>query len=146
MNQSAFEDLLAACIAALHRCQEAKRLFVGRFVGDDELIAQLEAAIKKAGGKAGKAGGKNPDRSSLLAAAEELYRDVAKLPGRQADSRVRRQHGKACGKESQMTTPACPRCRRPMVGWPLVRPDLCSPKGWVSCIRNPEAVAAKAGA
>jgi hypothetical protein len=89
MNQSAFEDLLAACIAALHRCQEAKRLFVGRFVGDDELIAQLEAAIKKAGGKAGKAGGKNPDRSSLLAAAEELYREVAKLPGDMYETRPR---------------------------------------------------------
>ena len=32
----------------------------------------------------------------------------------------------------------CPRCGRPMVGWLVVRPDRCSPKYWVNCIRNPK--------
>jgi len=31
----------------------------------------------------------------------------------------------------------CPRCKREAVGWPLVRPDYCSPKDWASCLRNP---------
>lgn len=41
-------DLLAACEAALQRCEDAKARFVGRFVGDDELMEQLSAAIAKA--------------------------------------------------------------------------------------------------
>lgn len=32
----------------------------------------------------------------------------------------------------------CPYCLRPSTGWPLRRPDRCSPKGWVNCIRNQE--------
>ena len=32
----------------------------------------------------------------------------------------------------------CPRCKREAVGWPLKRPDICSPKGWAYCIRDPE--------
>lgn len=32
----------------------------------------------------------------------------------------------------------CPRCKREMVGWPLKRADVCSPKYWVSCIRSPK--------
>lgn len=31
----------------------------------------------------------------------------------------------------------CPRCNRPMVGWPIKRADICSPKYWANCIRNP---------
>lgn len=30
----------------------------------------------------------------------------------------------------------CPRCKREVMGWPLWRPDLCSPKDWAKCIRN----------
>ena len=30
----------------------------------------------------------------------------------------------------------CPRCKREVVGWPLRRSDNCSPKHWVTCIRN----------
>lgn len=29
----------------------------------------------------------------------------------------------------------CPKCGRPMVGWPLERPGRCSPAYWVNCIR-----------
>jgi hypothetical protein len=45
---SAVHDLLDVAKAALYRCQEAKRVFVGRFIGDDELMEQLESAIRKA--------------------------------------------------------------------------------------------------
>lgn len=31
----------------------------------------------------------------------------------------------------------CPRCKREARGWPLKRADLCSPKHWVYCIRDP---------
>lgn len=31
----------------------------------------------------------------------------------------------------------CPRCKREAVGWPLARPDICSPDGNVTCWRNP---------
>lgn len=34
----------------------------------------------------------------------------------------------------------CNRCGREAVGWPLARADLCSPRDWVSCIREPESV------
>jgi hypothetical protein len=37
----------------------------------------------------------------------------------------------------------CPRCGRQAVGWPLKRADVCSPKNWVDCIRNPEDIIAK---
>ena len=39
----------------------------------------------------------------------------------------------------------CPRCKREAVGWPWRRPDVCSPKTWASCIREPEAIMEKAG-
>ncbi len=32
----------------------------------------------------------------------------------------------------------CPHCGRPNVGWPITRPNKCSPKDWVNCIRNLE--------
>jgi hypothetical protein len=32
----------------------------------------------------------------------------------------------------------CPRCRRIATGWPLRRPDICSPSSWVFCTRNPQ--------
>jgi hypothetical protein len=31
----------------------------------------------------------------------------------------------------------CERCGRTMAGWPLQRPDTCSPPGWDACLRNP---------
>jgi hypothetical protein len=31
----------------------------------------------------------------------------------------------------------CPRCNRPLGTWPLQRPNTCSPKDWVYCIRRP---------
>lgn len=34
----------------------------------------------------------------------------------------------------------CPRCKREAVGWPLSRHDVCSPKDWVKCIREPEVI------
>lgn len=34
----------------------------------------------------------------------------------------------------------CPRCKRPVTGWLLKRADVCSPKDWATCIRQPEAV------
>lgn len=37
----------------------------------------------------------------------------------------------------------CPRCKREATGWPLRRADLCSPRDWVNCIRNPEAIITK---
>lgn len=37
----------------------------------------------------------------------------------------------------------CPRCQRETHGWPLRRADVCSPKAWVACIRNPEVIQAK---
>ena len=46
---NAHNDLVAACDAALKRCRDAKARFVGRFVGDDELMEQLEHALAKAG-------------------------------------------------------------------------------------------------
>lgn len=38
----------------------------------------------------------------------------------------------------------CPRCKRETKGWPLNRPDACSPKDWAFCIRNPETIQEKA--
>jgi len=39
----------------------------------------------------------------------------------------------------------CPRCKRRAEGWPLRRADICSPKNWVNCIRDPYVIlAAKA--
>jgi hypothetical protein len=35
-----------------------------------------------------------------------------------------------------MTETTCPRCKRPAYGWPVKRPDTCSPKHWAHCIRN----------
>lgn len=32
----------------------------------------------------------------------------------------------------------CPRCKRTTSGWLLARPDRCSPKDWVRCIRQPQ--------
>src|SRR5690606_14090387 len=43
-------ELLKAARAALCRCTEAKRVMVGRFVGDDELIEQLNAALARCTG------------------------------------------------------------------------------------------------
>ncbi len=37
----------------------------------------------------------------------------------------------------------CPRCQREALGWPLRRADLCSPKGWAFCLREPEAIVAQ---
>lgn len=37
----------------------------------------------------------------------------------------------------------CPRCQREATGWPLQRADVCSPKEWASCLRNPETIIAK---
>ena len=34
----------------------------------------------------------------------------------------------------------CPRCKREAVGWPLRRADVCSPRDWAVCIREPETV------
>jgi hypothetical protein len=34
----------------------------------------------------------------------------------------------------------CPRCKRKAVGWPLRRKDLCSPKHWANCIREPSRI------
>ena len=34
----------------------------------------------------------------------------------------------------------CPRCQRVVTGWPVRRPDSCSPKHWAYCIRNREDV------
>jgi hypothetical protein len=34
----------------------------------------------------------------------------------------------------------CPRCKRPTLGWPLKRPDKCSEKRAVHCMRDPQAV------
>ena len=36
----------------------------------------------------------------------------------------------------------CPRCLHHVVanGWPLYRPDVCSPEHWANCIRNPESI------
>lgn len=42
------------------------------------------------------------------------------------------------------TGPTCPRCDREARGWPLERADRCSPRDWVYCIRQPEAVLAGA--
>jgi len=39
----------------------------------------------------------------------------------------------------------CPRCKRLAVGWPLKRADICSPKYWRNCIREPESVLTKKG-
>lgn len=33
----------------------------------------------------------------------------------------------------------CDRCKRELSPWPLARGNKCSPKGWVSCIRNDDA-------
>jgi hypothetical protein len=30
----------------------------------------------------------------------------------------------------------CPRCKREVDPWPLARADVCSPKGWLHCIRD----------
>ena len=40
-------------------------------------------------------------------------------------------------REGNLIRTTCLRCKRVTEGWPLVRPDVCSPKGWVQCIRNP---------
>jgi hypothetical protein len=40
----------------------------------------------------------------------------------------------------------CPRCKRVAVGWPLRRADVCAPKGWIHCLREPETIASKAKA
>jgi len=37
----------------------------------------------------------------------------------------------------------CPRCQREAIGWPLRRADVCAPKGWQYCLREPEAIAKK---
>ena len=37
----------------------------------------------------------------------------------------------------------CPRCGREAVGWLLKRADVCSPKDWGVCIREPETIEAK---
>jgi len=37
----------------------------------------------------------------------------------------------------------CPRCKRIAKGWPLHRPDVCSPKEWMNCIREPTVIEAK---
>lgn len=34
----------------------------------------------------------------------------------------------------------CPRCKREAVGWPLKRRDICSPKDWIYCLREPNTV------
>lgn len=39
-----------------------------------------------------------------------------------------------------MTT-QCDRCKRETNGWPLKRADVCSPKHWARCIRQPRNVA-----
>ena len=38
--------------------------------------------------------------------------------------------------------PTCPRCKRPVTGWPASRADVCSPADWDKCIRQPEDVLA----
>lgn len=48
--------------------------------------------------------------------------------------------------ESQLTGQfhvTCPRCKREAYGWPLKRADVCAPKEWVHCLRNPETIIAK---
>jgi hypothetical protein len=37
----------------------------------------------------------------------------------------------------------CPRCKREAVGWPLLRVDVCAPKYWVKCLREPETIIKK---
>jgi len=34
----------------------------------------------------------------------------------------------------------CPRCLRPVEGWPLLRVDVCAPEYWKVCIRQPRNV------
>ncbi len=46
-------------------------------------------------------------------------------------------------RSSDHSTVECPRCKRPAVGWPLRRPDICSSKDWAHCIRNPETIIEK---
>jgi len=38
----------------------------------------------------------------------------------------------------------CPRCNRVTTGWPLHRADVCSPKDWGECIRQPGVIIANA--
>jgi hypothetical protein len=37
----------------------------------------------------------------------------------------------------------CPRCKRQTSGWLLKRADICSPKYWGRCIRQPEDILRK---
>ncbi len=37
----------------------------------------------------------------------------------------------------------CPRCQREALGWPLRRADLCGPKDWAFCLREPEQIIAQ---
>lgn len=38
----------------------------------------------------------------------------------------------------------CPRCKRVAVGWPLKRGDVCAPKYYTYCLREPSVIRAKA--
>jgi hypothetical protein len=40
----------------------------------------------------------------------------------------------------------CPRCEREAVGWVLRRADVCAPKGWAHCLREPSVILAKQAA
>lgn len=62
--------------------------------------------------------------------------DCGKTPGSRADGHV-------IVYADHEAVPACGRCARPAVGWPLSRPDVCSPGRWTSCIRDPFTVAAE---
>lgn len=62
--------------------------------------------------------------------------DCGGVPGTRADGHV-------ILVADHIAVPVCGRCSRPAVGWPASRPDLCSERRWVHCIRDPYVVLAE---